>query len=204
MALFGAVKLVANVTYINYMTDGVFLQKSSEQKRSTNELLMKSIEKSGMRCETSNAWLPTGIGIPAKTPGFSKNKKNAAVKTYPSLVGFLQFSDRSSRSPILPPIMASADSDSFAGGGHEDTKPAGGYPSPIAPPYPALSKAMELHRAMSATVRSGTFALSSKDIIFEDDWLVVVNKPSGIYCETILSSLSSLPVSEFHPANEQK
>ncbi|KAK8916481.1 RNA pseudouridine synthase 1 [Platanthera zijinensis] len=87
--------------------------------------------------------------------------------------------------------MASADSDSSASGGHENTKPAGGFPSPISPPYPALSKAMELHRATSAAARSGTFALSSKDIIFEDDWLVVVNKPSGIYCETMLSSLSS-------------
>ncbi|KAL0904164.1 hypothetical protein M5K25_026238 [Dendrobium thyrsiflorum] len=84
-------------------------------------------------------------------------------------------------------IMAAADSDCAC----TDATITGVYPSPISPPYPELSKEVELHRAMSAAARSGAYAISSKDIIFEDEWLVVVNKPSGIYCETLASSLSS-------------
>lgn len=68
---------------------------------------------------------------------------------------------------------------------------SGNYPTPLSPPYPPLSKNVELHRAMSAAARSGEYALSAADIVFEDQYLVVANKPSGVYCEAILSSLSS-------------
>lgn len=45
---------------------------------------------------------------------------------------------------------------------------------------------------MTASSRSSLFALSRDDVIFEDQWLLVVNKPSGVYCETVLSSAPSL------------
>ncbi|KAJ3681345.1 hypothetical protein LUZ60_015834 [Juncus effusus] len=62
------------------------------------------------------------------------------------------------------------------------------YPVPLTPPYPAHSKEVELRRAMSASARSAAgFEL---DVVFEDDWISVVNKPSGVYCDSVLSSLS--------------
>lgn len=66
------------------------------------------------------------------------------------------------------------------------------YPTPLSPPYPAISKEVELRRAMSAASRSALFSLTRDDILFEDEWLVVVNKPSGVYCEAVLSSYSGL------------
>ncbi|WOL06364.1 hypothetical protein Cni_G15096 [Canna indica] len=82
------------------------------------------------------------------------------------------------------------------------------YPTPLSPPYPLLSKKVELHRAMSASARSGRYVLSAADIVFEDHYLMVANKPAGVYCEAILSSLSSSSMSstinvkpELHLAN---
>ncbi|PKA47687.1 RNA pseudouridine synthase 1 [Apostasia shenzhenica] len=67
----------------------------------------------------------------------------------------------------------------------------GGFPTPLSPPYPTLSKEVELRRAMSAAARSGAYVIAANDIVFEDEWLVVANKPSGIYCDALISSLSS-------------
>ncbi|PIA25327.1 hypothetical protein AQUCO_11800014v1 [Aquilegia coerulea] len=72
-----------------------------------------------------------------------------------------------------------------------DPKPSD-YPIPLSPPLPAISKQIELNRAMSASSLSSLFSLSSKDVIFEDEWLIVVNKPQGVYCENLLSSIPSL------------
>ncbi|XP_074307886.1 RNA pseudouridine synthase 1 [Silene latifolia] len=66
------------------------------------------------------------------------------------------------------------------------------YPIPLSPPLPAISKDIELSRAMSASSNSSLFLLSKDDVIFEDQWLFVVNKPSGVYCETLLSSAPAL------------
>ncbi|KAL6847390.1 hypothetical protein ACP4OV_023243 [Aristida adscensionis] len=66
--------------------------------------------------------------------------------------------------------------------------PAGGeYPCPVSPPYPAASKDVELRRAMTASARSGAFAAA--DVVFEDEWLAVVDKPAGVYCDALLSAL---------------
>jgi hypothetical protein len=64
---------------------------------------------------------------------------------------------------------------------------SGGYPSPVSPPYPAASKDVELRRAMTASACSAAFA--SADVVFEDEWLAVVDKPAGVYCEALLSAL---------------
>jgi len=64
---------------------------------------------------------------------------------------------------------------------------SGEYPSPVSPPYPAASKDVELRRAMTASARSAVFA--SADVVFEDEWLAVVNKPAGVYCDALLTAL---------------
>ncbi|KAH7864940.1 hypothetical protein Vadar_000178 [Vaccinium darrowii] len=66
------------------------------------------------------------------------------------------------------------------------------YPVPLSPPLPAISKQIELDRAMSASSKSSLFSLSRTDVVYEDGWLVAVNKPQGVYCETVLASIPSL------------
>ncbi|XP_004495663.1 RNA pseudouridine synthase 1 [Cicer arietinum] len=77
------------------------------------------------------------------------------------------------------------------------------YPVPLSPQLPAISKEIELNRAKIASTNSQLFSLSKIHIIYEDEWLLVVNKPNGIYCDSVLTSLQSqqtLP-SELHLAN---
>ncbi|KAF6143333.1 hypothetical protein GIB67_001277 [Kingdonia uniflora] len=83
------------------------------------------------------------------------------------------------------------------------------YPIPLSPPLPAISKQIELNRAMSASSKSALFSLSSDDIVFQDEWIIVVNKPMGVYCESVLASVpqfltdSATPstTAELHLAN---
>lgn len=84
------------------------------------------------------------------------------------------------------------------------------YPVPLSPPPPLLSKNVELNRALTASSKSSLFSLSRNDVLFEDEWLIAVNKPQGIYCETILSSVVTLlsndqeeqvKLQEFHLSN---
>ncbi|MBA0710014.1 hypothetical protein Golax_025017 [Gossypium laxum] len=63
------------------------------------------------------------------------------------------------------------------------------YPTPLSPPLPSISKDIELARAMSASSKSSLFGLSRSDILYEDEWLIAINKPQGIYCDTILASV---------------
>lgn len=66
------------------------------------------------------------------------------------------------------------------------------YPVPLSPPPTLLSKDVELNRALTASSKSSLFSLSRNDVLFEDDWLIAVNKPQGIYCESILTSVRIL------------
>ncbi|XP_042510561.1 RNA pseudouridine synthase 1 isoform X2 [Macadamia integrifolia] len=85
------------------------------------------------------------------------------------------------------------------------------YPIPLSPPLPLISKQLELNRALSASSKSTLFVLSRSDVVFEDEYLIVVNKPQGIYCETVLSAIPRLlqdsqgtgmkSPEEFHLAN---
>ncbi|KAL4556211.1 hypothetical protein LXL04_038859 [Taraxacum kok-saghyz] len=74
----------------------------------------------------------------------------------------------------------------------KDPKFLENYPVPLSPPLPAISKDIELRRAMSASSKSSLFSLCRSDVLFEDEWLIALNKPQGIYCETILASVPSL------------
>lgn len=73
-----------------------------------------------------------------------------------------------------------------------DPKTLGNYPVPLSPPLPSISKDIELSRAISASSRSSLFAVSRSEVLFEDEWLIAVNKPQGVYCEAILSSIPNL------------
>ncbi|KAL7003154.1 endopeptidase La [Sarracenia purpurea var. burkii] len=73
-----------------------------------------------------------------------------------------------------------------------DPKSTINYPVPLSPPLPTMSKQIELSRAMTASSKSSLVSLSSSHVLFEDEWLIVVNKPQGVYCESVLSSIPSL------------
>lgn len=66
------------------------------------------------------------------------------------------------------------------------------YPVPLSPPLPSISKNIELNRALTASSRSSLFSLSRNHVLFEDQWLIAINKPQGIYCENVLSAVPSL------------
>ncbi|XP_051114087.1 RNA pseudouridine synthase 1 [Andrographis paniculata] len=66
------------------------------------------------------------------------------------------------------------------------------YPVPLSPPPPLISKDVELNRALTASSKSALFSLSREDVLFEDEWLIAVNKPQGIYCESVLSAVRNL------------
>ncbi|XP_030476597.2 RNA pseudouridine synthase 1 [Syzygium oleosum] len=66
------------------------------------------------------------------------------------------------------------------------------YPVPLSPPLPPLSKQVELDRAMSASSRSSAFSLSRNHVVYEDEWLLAVDKPPGVYCESVLASAPRL------------
>jgi 23S rRNA-/tRNA-specific pseudouridylate synthase len=60
-------------------------------------------------------------------------------------------------------------------------------------PYPAASKDVELRRAMTASARSAAIAFA--DIVFEDEWLAIIDKPAGVYCNALLTSFPCPAVS---------
>ncbi|GAU21526.1 hypothetical protein TSUD_34890 [Trifolium subterraneum] len=77
------------------------------------------------------------------------------------------------------------------------------YPIPLSPQLPLISKQIELNRATIATSNSQLFSLSKTHIIYEDEFLLAVNKPQGIYCDNVLTSLQSQNsvTAELHLAN---
>ncbi|WOH00476.1 hypothetical protein DCAR_0519839 [Daucus carota subsp. sativus] len=79
-----------------------------------------------------------------------------------------------------------------------DPKNAIIYPVPLSPPLPLISKEIELSRAMTAASKSSLFSLSRTHVLFEDDWLLAVCKPRGVYCEAVLASVPSLLSASLH------
>ncbi|KAF8088690.1 hypothetical protein N665_0532s0050 [Sinapis alba] len=78
------------------------------------------------------------------------------------------------------------------------------YPKPISAPPPPISKDIELKRATEASSKSSLFNLTRDDVLYEDEWLMAVNKPKGVYCESVLSSAPKIIAdssNEFHLAN---
>lgn len=67
------------------------------------------------------------------------------------------------------------------------------YPVPLSPFAGELSKEVELQRALvaEAAMKAGP-AIGRESVLFEDDWLMVVNKPRGLYCEHVFATVASL------------
>jgi 23S rRNA-/tRNA-specific pseudouridylate synthase len=63
----------------------------------------------------------------------------------------------------------------------------------VSPSYLAASKDVELRRAMTSSTRSAVIA--SADVVFEDEWLAVIDKPAGVYCDALLTSFPCPAVS---------
>ncbi|KAG6542322.1 hypothetical protein Mapa_016247 [Marchantia paleacea] len=67
------------------------------------------------------------------------------------------------------------------------------YPVPLSPFSGEIERAIEYQRAMVAeTAMKSSPAISRNDILFEDEWLMVINKPCGIYSEHVLATIPSL------------
>ncbi|XP_068659129.1 RNA pseudouridine synthase 1 [Aristolochia californica] len=66
------------------------------------------------------------------------------------------------------------------------------FPTPLSPPLPAISKQIELSRAMTASSKSSIFSITRSEFLFEDEWMIGVDKTPGIYCEAVLSSVRQL------------
>ncbi|CAD5315718.1 unnamed protein product [Arabidopsis thaliana] len=62
------------------------------------------------------------------------------------------------------------------------------YPKPISAPPPPISKDMELKRAMEASSKSSLFNLTRDDILYEDEYLMAVNKPKDSSSEYHLAN----------------
>jgi len=68
-------------------------------------------------------------------------------------------------------------------GGEVESNQEVDFPMPMSPFAGELSKEVELQRALVAEVamKSGP-AIGRENVLFEDDWLMIVNKPRGLYC----------------------
>jgi hypothetical protein len=66
------------------------------------------------------------------------------------------------------------------------------FPIPLSPFGGESAKQIEYARAMvaEAAMKAGP-AISRQDVLFEDEWLLVVNKPRGLYSEHVFESVLS-------------
>lgn len=67
------------------------------------------------------------------------------------------------------------------------------YPVPLSPFAGELSKEVEFQRALvaEAAMKAGP-AIGRDNVLFDDDWLMIVNKPRGLYCEHVFATVPSL------------
>lgn len=71
------------------------------------------------------------------------------------------------------------------------------WPRPLSPLSGEQAKGIELERALKAEAAMASVpAFSPEDIIYQDQWLIVINKPSGIYSGHILSTVTSMMSSQ--------
>ncbi|XP_024544097.1 RNA pseudouridine synthase 1 [Selaginella moellendorffii] len=72
------------------------------------------------------------------------------------------------------------------------------YPIPVTPLTGA--KEIEYERALvaEASMKSGP-AITIDDVVFQDEWILVINKPCGVYSEHVLVSVPSLLGDSYSP-----
>lgn len=78
------------------------------------------------------------------------------------------------------------------------------FPIPLSPFGGESAKQIEYARAMvaEAAMKAGP-AISRQDVLFEDEWLLVVNKPRGLYSEHVFESVLSNPIPSDTANNSQ-
>lgn len=92
---------------------------------------------------------------------------------------------------------------SFVGNSEGESTMAGElneqYPSPMSPFAGAKSKEIEYKRALVAeAAMKAVPAIGKDDVLFEDEWLMVVNKPRGFYSEHVFATVQSMLSSPGH------
>ncbi|KAJ7549642.1 hypothetical protein O6H91_07G061400 [Diphasiastrum complanatum] len=67
------------------------------------------------------------------------------------------------------------------------------YPVPLSPRMGEAARCIEFDRAMAAeaAMKAGP-AVSGEAILYEDEWMIVVNKPCGFYSEHVMASIPCL------------
>jgi hypothetical protein len=67
------------------------------------------------------------------------------------------------------------------------------WPKPLSPLSGDSAKAIEYQRALRAEASMASRpAFCLADVIYQDEWLFVVNKPSGIYAGHVLETVTSM------------
>ncbi|KAL2644851.1 hypothetical protein R1flu_012438 [Riccia fluitans] len=144
--------------------------------------------------------LPPGLGENAFTGAGNYNSSDHQMgdelRVYDSVAG-LAFQttklERVTGASIEPSGLASRKKNALSGVEGEEIERVSTYPVPLTPFSGETEKAIEYDRAMVAesAMKSGP-AIGRSDILFEDEWLMVINKPCGIYSEHVLATIPSL------------
>lgn len=67
------------------------------------------------------------------------------------------------------------------------------YPVPLSPVPSQLSNEVELQRALVAeAAMKSRPAIGRESVLFEDEWLIIVNKPRGLYSGHVFETMPSL------------
>ncbi|GAQ78573.1 hypothetical protein KFL_000150270 [Klebsormidium nitens] len=67
------------------------------------------------------------------------------------------------------------------------------FPTPVTPPPPLSAHSIEVERARIAEEAARhSPAVTQSSILYEDEWIVAVNKPAGRYCEDVLAGVVGL------------
>ena len=137
--------------------------------------------------------IPTHVHHVLPTSPALHNAINAELKKPGSLHGM----DLTTVDLSPSETTSSENKNTRMGGGLEGNAEMGeenvDFPVPMSPFAGELSKEVELNRALvaEAAMKAGP-AISKEDVLFEDEWLIVVNKPRGLYCEHVFATIPSL------------
>lgn len=70
---------------------------------------------------------------------------------------------------------------------------AAGFPVPVTPSPPLSAHPIEVERARIAEEAARRSpAVTQPSILYEDEWIIAVNKPAGRYCEDVLAGVVEL------------
>eukprot|EP00899_Mesostigma_viride_P010049 jgi/Mesvir1/19045/Mv12808-RA.1 len=72
-------------------------------------------------------------------------------------------------------------------------QPAESWPEPVSPPsLPSAAAGLEESmRAAAAKVAGAQLVITPEMVLFEDDWLIAIDKPLGVYCDDVRLAVAS-------------